>query len=92
MRWLKRWFEPHVVVISEPFEGSGCCGAYVFGNQHSFEVREFVSIVEAQNHYEAVLLGLELGSPEISIRLIKIPPQQARALALGMVCYRKLIL
>jgi hypothetical protein len=89
MRWFKRWFGPHKVVISEPFEGSGCC-AYVFGNQHNFQVREFVNIVEAQKHYEAVLLGLELGFPEVSIRVIKINPQQARALALGRTWYHKL--
>ena len=89
MRWFKRVFAPHVVVVSEPYlDEFGW--SYLFGDETKFELRKFHTANDAYNSYKITLMGLSLGAPEIFIKVIKIDVNQARAVR-GEVSYRALI-
>ncbi len=89
MRWL-RLFGAQIVVISEPYP-DGDCWQYIFGDEKTFQLRRFASATDARNNHRTTLAGLGLGAPEISVRLIKLDPDQARSLVLGEVSYQQLI-
>ncbi len=90
MRWFKRAFGPHMVVMSEPYsDGEGW--SYILGDEYRFRLRKFQSPEGAYDSYSAMLTGLRLGSPEISIKLVKIDVGQAQALVRSEVPYCKLL-
>ena len=89
MRWFKCMFAPHVVVMSEPYE-DGVGWSYLFGDKERYELRKFPAADEAYKSYKATLLGLGMGSPEISIKLIRLNVDQVRGVS-GEASYRALI-
>ena len=90
MRWFKRAVGPHIVVVSEPYsDGEGW--SYIFGDEYRFTLRKFQSAEGAYDSYSAMLTGLRLGSPEISIKLVKLNVEQAQALVRAEVSYYKIL-
>ena len=89
MRWIKRVFDPFIVVVSEPYL-DGLDWSYLFGDEKKFELRKFRTADDAYNSYKITLTGLSLGSPVVSIKIIKLDVDQARAIR-GEVSYRALI-
>lgn len=89
MRWIKRLFAPYIVAVSEPFS-DGQKWSYIFGDGNKFELRTFQNSEPAFDSHRITLAGLRLGSPEISIKLIRLDAEQARAVQ-DEVAYRALI-
>jgi hypothetical protein len=90
MNWLSRLFSPHIVALSEPYS-DGESWSYVFGNETKFEIRKFRTAEDAHRSYTATLMGLRLGSPEVSIKLINLGVEQTRAVAQAEASYREII-
>jgi hypothetical protein len=80
MHWIKRLFAPHVVVMSRPYS-DGKVWSYIFGNESKYELRKFQTAEDANASYNSTLTGLQLGSPDVNIKLIKLNIEQARAVA-----------
>ncbi len=78
MRWIKRLVTPYIVAVSEPFS-DGQKWSCIFGDENKFELRTFESSEPAFDSHRITLAGLSLGSPEISINLIRLGAEQARA-------------
>jgi len=89
MRWIKRLFAPYIVAVSEPYS-DGQRWSYIFGDENKFELRTFQNSELAFDSHRITLAGLSLGSPEISIKLIRLDAEQARAVQ-DEVAYRALI-
>lgn len=89
MRWIKRLFAPNIVAISEPYIDNQRW-SYIFGNEDRFKLRTFQNAESALDSHSATLTGLRLGSPEFSIKIIKLDAEQARTLR-DEVSYRALI-
>lgn len=89
MRWIKRLLAPYIVAVSEPFS-DGQKWSYIFGDENKFELRTFQNSEAAFDSHRITLVGLSLGSPEISIKLIRLDAEQARAVQ-DEVAYRALI-
>lgn len=89
MRWINSLFAPHIVAMSEPVS-DGLCWSYIFGDENKFELRKFQTAEDAYSSYRITLVGLSLGSPESSIKLIKLDVEQARAVR-GEASYRAAI-
>ena len=89
MRWIKRVVAPYVVVVSEPYSHDQKW-SYLFGDENRFELRTFKCFELAFDSHRITLAGLCLGSPEVSIKLIKLNAEQARAVQ-DEVAYRVLI-
>jgi hypothetical protein len=86
VRWFKRAFGPHIVVVSEPYsDGNGW--SYILGDEYRFRFRKLQSAEAAYDSYSAMLTGLRLGSPEMSIKLVKLNVEQAQALVRAEVSY-----
>ncbi len=90
MHWIRRFFGPHVVAMSEPYS-DGNTWSYIFGDEKKFKLRNFQTAEDAYSSYSATLTGLRLGSPGISIKLIKLDAEQAQALARAEVPYHEMI-
>ena len=78
MPWIKRLFAPHIVAMSEP-DSDGLCWSYIFGDENKFELRKFQTAEDTYSSYRITLVGLSLGSPETSSKLIKLDVEQVRA-------------
>jgi hypothetical protein len=89
MRWIKRLFAPYIVVMCEPFS-DGQRWSYIFGDERRFDLRTFKNYEAAFESHTATLVGLSLGSPQISIKLIKLDVEQVRGVH-DEVAYRVLI-
>lgn len=90
MHWIRRFFGPHIVAMSEPYS-DGEIWLYILGDEKKFKLRKFKTAEDAYSSYTATLTGLRLGSPEISIKLIKLNTEQARAIARAEASYREII-
>ncbi len=89
MRWIKRLFAPYIVAVSGRFS-DGQKWSYIFGDENKFKLRTFQNSELAFDSYRTTLVGLSLGSPEISIKLVRLDAEQARAVQ-DEVAYRALI-
>jgi len=78
MRWIKRLFAPYIVSLSEPYL-DGQKWSYIFGGENKYEVRTFENYELAMDSHRATLAGLHLGSPYISIKLIRLDAEQTRS-------------
>jgi hypothetical protein len=78
MRWIKSLFAPHIVALSEPYT-DGHKWSYIFGDEKRFELRTFQDAESAFGNHKITLAGLSMGSPWISIKLIELDAEKARA-------------
>ena len=90
MHWIERLFAPHIVALSEPYS-DGESWSYIFGNERKCELRKFQSAEAAYGSYNATLMAVQLGSPEVHIKLIKLNTEQARSVAEQTVSYHGVI-
>jgi hypothetical protein len=63
--------------MCEPYQAD-CAWDYLFGDEKNFQVRKFESREVAYRSYRITILGLQ-SAPEISVRLIRLPLEQVRA-------------
>jgi hypothetical protein len=90
MSWLRSLFGPHIVALSEPYSDGGSW-SYIFGNETEFEIRKFPTAEDAHDSYAAALMGLRVGSPEVSLKLINLDLEQTRSVAWAGTSYREII-
>jgi hypothetical protein len=76
--------------MSEPYS-DGETWLYIFGDEKKFRLRKFQTAEDAYSSYTAMLTGLRLGSPEISVKLIKLNTEQARAIVRAEAAYHEVI-